>query len=53
MFVILGGNPTLGTFQVFVVRVSRKASLTEGSDSGCLSNNDTIVESFEPSLWVV
>ena len=43
----------LGTFQVFVVRVSRKASLIEGSDCGCLSNNDTIVESLGPSLWIV
>ena len=46
-------NPTLGTFQVFVVCVSRKASLTEGSDCGCLSNHDTIVESLGPSLWIV
>ena len=36
----------LGTFQVFVVRVSRKASLIECSDCGCLSNHDIIVESL-------
>ena len=47
------GNPTLGTFQVFVVHVSRKASLIEGSDCGCWSNHDTMVESLGPSLWIV
>ena len=47
------GNPALGTFHVFVVRVSRKATLIEGSGCGCLSNHDTIVESLGPSLWVV
>ena len=36
-----------------MARVSKKASLIEGSVCGCLSNRDTIVESLGPSLWVV
>ena len=44
------GNSMLG---IFVVLVSRKACLIEGSDCGCLNNHDTIVESLGPSLWVV
>ena len=43
----------LGTFQVFVVCVSRNVSLIEGSNCGCLSNHDTIVESLGPSLRVL
>ena len=43
----------LGISQVFVVRVSRKGSLIRGLECGCLSHHATIVESLEPSLWVV
>ena len=42
-----------GIFQVSVVRVSRKVSLIESLECGCLSNHDTIVESLGLSLLVV
>ena len=42
----------LGTFEVFVVRVSRKSSLNVGFECGCLCHA-TIAEFLEPSLWVV
>ena len=47
------GDPTLCTSQVFVVPVSRKVSLIEDSECGCLSHHVTIVESLGPPLWVV
>ena len=43
-FVVLGGNTTLGTSRVFVVRVSRKGSVIE--ECGCLSYHASIVESW-------
>ena len=43
----------LDTSQVFVMHVSRKDSLIEGLECGCFSHHATIVESLEPSLWVV
>ena len=46
------GDPTLGTSEVFVVRVSKRGSLNEGLECGCLSPT-TIVESLEPSVWAV
>ena len=46
------GDQTLGTFEVFVVRVSRKTSLNEALEFGCLSHA-TIAVFLEPSLWVV
>ena len=52
LFVVLG-DPTFGTSQVFVVYVSRKVSLIEGLQCGCLSHHATIAESLGPSLWVV
>ena len=52
LFVVLR-NPMFGTFQVFVVSFSRKGSLIEGLECGCLSHHATIVESFGPSLRVV
>ena len=42
----------LGNSEVFVVHASRKASLIEGLDCGCLTHA-TIVVSLGPSLWVV
>ena len=46
------GDPTLGTSEVFVVRVFQKGFLSEGLECGFLSHA-TIVESLEPSAWVV
>ena len=46
------GDPTLGTSEVFVVRVTKKGSLREGLECGYLSHA-TIVESLEPAAWVV
>ena len=43
---------TLGTSDVFGVRVSRKSSLNEGLACGCL-NHVFIAEFLVPSLWVV
>ena len=45
------GLETLGTSQVFVVRVSRKGPVIEGSECGCLSHA-TLVERFGMALWV-
>ena len=42
----------LGNSEVFVVHASRKASLIEGLDCGCLTHA-TIVVSLGPFLWVV
>ena len=36
-----------------MVHVSRKSSLIEVSECGCLSHHATIVEFLGPSLWVV
>ena len=47
------GDPVLGNSQVFVVHVSRKGSLVESSECGCLSHHATIVESLRSSLRVV
>ena len=52
LFIVLW-DPMLRTFQVFVVRVSRKGSLFEGSEYDCLSHHAAIVESLGPSVWVV
>ena len=46
------GDPTLGNSEVYVVRVSKKGLLGEGLQCGCLSHA-TIVESLEPSVWVL
>ena len=46
------GDQTLGTSEVFVVRVSRKTSLNEVLECGCLSHA-IIAEFLEPSLWVL
>ena len=46
------GDRKLGTSEVFVVRVSRKTSLNEVLECGCLSYA-IIAEFLEPSLWVV
>ena len=43
----------LGTSQVFVMCVSRKGSLIESSECGCLCHHATIVESLGLSLWVL
>ena len=45
-------DQTLGTSEVFVVRVSRKTLLNEVLEYGSLSHA-TIAEFLEPSLWVV
>ena len=47
------GDPTLGTSPVFVVRVSRKSSLIEDLECGCLRYHASIAESLGPYLWVV
>ena len=47
------GDLTLGTPEVFVVRVSKKGSLIEDLECGCLSPTTTIAESLKPSVWVV
>ena len=53
LFLKLGlGDQTLGTSEVFVVRVSRKRFLNKVLECGRL-NHATIVEFLEPSLWVV
>ena len=46
------GDLTLGSPEVFVVRLSKKGSLIEDLECGCLSST-TIVESLEPSVWAV
>ena len=43
------GDPSLRTSEVFVVRVSKKGSLSESLQCGCLSHA-TIVESLKPSV---
>ena len=48
---VLGGQ-TLGTSEVFVVRVFRKTSLNKVLECGCLSHA-IIAEFLEPSLWAV
>ena len=40
------------TSEIFVVCVSRKSSLNEGLECGCLSHA-TIAEFLEPFVWVV
>ena len=44
-------DPTLDTSDIFMVHVSRKSSLNEGLECGCLSHA-TIAEFLE-ILWVV
>ena len=47
------GDLTLETPEVFVVRVSKKGSLIEDLECGCLIPTTTIVESLKPSVWIV
>ena len=42
----------VGTSEVFLRCVSRKGLLNEGWECGCL-RYVTIIESLEPSVWVV
>ena len=41
------GDPTLGTSRVFVVHVSRKGSLIEDSECGCLKHHARVLESWD------
>ena len=45
------GHPTLSTSEVFVVCISRKSSLNEGLECGCLSHATMLP--LELSLWIV